>query len=157
MDTRRAILGPPYYVVPFINPLFYGSIKSTNYTPNCFMFFHSLNSQMDICFRDEFAVFNRFRCSVGGPAIGNSAFNLLYNISSDTYLSSLTNNSPVCLELVYSFPNILSFVVNGKVIAQTLLGTDGQNLMPLMLGVGGYKTNNLDLGNLIITNYSSIY
>jgi len=151
-DSTTAALDPIYHLRQFKYPFHFGSISSFHYIPNNYIY---LAGQTDIYvnFRDEFTNANRFRCTIGGSVLTTSAFNLLYYISSDTYLSSLTTNSPICLEIMFSLPNVISFIVNGKIIAQTTVGDDFLTNLPLTWGGGGAHATPNNLGNLIVKNY----
>lgn len=143
-----------YLMLNFPFPITVGSFKSFNFIPNNFIYISNSSDKIAFVLRDEFSVFQRFRCSIEGSLVTTSFFHLLYNISSDSFLSALSINSPVSLEILISLPNIVSFLVNGKLIAQTLIYNDILNNLPLTQGTGGAPVSNTtSFGCLAINNF----
>jgi hypothetical protein len=138
----------------FIKPFTYGVAKSYNFVPNNYLFIHTNQYQLMAILADETVPYNAFRCTIQtSPSYGDE-FNLYYFIANDPYLSTLTTGKPVCLEILYSYPNILSFIINGKVIVQRLLSSGAKLLLPFVAGSGGYVTPSSGLGSMIIAGYA---
>lgn len=155
-NSTTGVLEPPYNLRSFIYPFSFGSITSYNYIPNNYIYVCNQNNSISINFRDEFTVAKRFRCTIGGSGLTSSAYNLLYYTSGDPYLSSLATNDPVYLEIMISLPNVISFLVNGKIIAQTLFNNDFLYYFSLRWGVGGIQATPNNIGNLIVKSYATL-
>jgi len=146
-----------YTILPLPFPITFGSFKIFNFIPNSFIYISNGSDNISIVLRDEFTNFQRFRCSIEGSLVSTSSFNLLYNISSDSFLSGLQINSPVSLEIMISYPNLVSFFVNGKLIAQTLLYDDVLNNLPFVHGIGGFPASSAtSIGCLAINNFKQV-